>query len=154
VPKLNIPMGVDWTDAWLMKVSEVTGKPIPASLTKERGRLLDLMTDSHAWLHGKKMALYGDPDFVMGMTKILLEFGVEPTHIVCNNGSKKWKKAMEAMLAESPYGTGAKVYSGRRPVAPAQPVLHRQAGFPDRQQLRQVHPARHPAQGHRNSRYR
>jgi nitrogenase molybdenum-iron protein beta chain len=112
VPKLNIPMGVEWTDAWLMKVAEVTGKPIPASLTLERGRLLDAMTDSHAWLHGKKMALYGDPDFVMGLTKILLEFGVEPTHIVCNNGSKKWKKAMEAMLAESPYGAGAKVYPG------------------------------------------
>ena len=112
VPKLNIPMGVEWTDAWLMKVSEVTGKPIPASLTLERGRLMDMMTDSHAWLHGKKMALYGDPDFLMGLTKILMEFGVEPTHIVCNNGSKKWKKAMEALLAESPYGASAKVYPG------------------------------------------
>jgi hypothetical protein len=29
VPKLNIPMGVDWTDEFLMKVSELTGKPIP-----------------------------------------------------------------------------------------------------------------------------
>ena len=112
VPKLDIPMGVEWTDAWLMKVSEVTGKPIPASLTRERGRLLDMMTDSHAWLHGKKMALYGDPDFVMGLTKVLLEFGIEPTHIVCNNGAKRWKKAMEALLAESPYGAGAKLYPG------------------------------------------
>ena len=31
VPKLNIPMGLEWTDALLMKVSELTGKPIPAS---------------------------------------------------------------------------------------------------------------------------
>jgi nitrogenase molybdenum-iron protein beta chain len=30
VPKLNIPMGLEWTDEWLMKVSEVTGKPIPS----------------------------------------------------------------------------------------------------------------------------
>jgi nitrogenase molybdenum-iron protein beta chain len=29
IPKLNIPMGVEWTDEFLMKVSEVTGKPIP-----------------------------------------------------------------------------------------------------------------------------
>jgi nitrogenase molybdenum-iron protein beta chain len=112
VPKLNIPMGVEWTDAFLMKVSEVTGKPIPASLTLERGRLMDMMTDSHAWLHGKKMAMYGDPDFLMGLVKMLMEFGVEPTHIVCNNGSKKWKKSMEALLAESPYGASAKVYPG------------------------------------------
>ena len=40
------------------------------------------MTDSHAWLHGKKFALYGDPDFVLGMAKFLLELGAEPTHIV------------------------------------------------------------------------
>jgi nitrogenase molybdenum-iron protein beta chain len=71
VPKLEIPMGVEWTDNFLMKVSELTGKPIPESLAKERGRLVDLMSDSHAWLHGKKFALYGDPDFVMGMVKIL-----------------------------------------------------------------------------------
>ena len=112
VPKLNVPMGVEWTDAFLMKVAEVTGKPIPATLTRERGRLMDMMTDSHAWLHGKKMALYGDPDFLLGITKVLLEFGIEPTHIVCHNGSKRWKKAMEAMLAESPYGAEAKLYPG------------------------------------------
>jgi len=112
VPKLNIPMGVEWTDEFLMKVSEVTGKPIPESLAIERGRLLDMMTDSHAWLHGKKMAIYGDPDFVMGMVKLMMEFGIEPTHVVSNNGGKKWAKAMEKLLASSPYGAGAKVYAG------------------------------------------
>lgn len=112
VPKLNIPMGVEWTDEFLMKVSEVTGKPISPSLALERGRLVDMMTDSHAWLHGKKMALYGDPDFVMGMTKFLMELGIEPTHIVCNNGSKRWDKAMKKVLESSPYGAAARTYPG------------------------------------------
>ncbi len=75
VPKLNIPMGLEWTDALLMKVSELSGKPIPESLEKERGRLVDMMTDSHAWLHGKKFALYGDADFALGMTKIPVGIG-------------------------------------------------------------------------------
>lgn len=112
VPKLNIPMGVEWTDEFLMKVSEVTGKPIPASLELERGRLVDLMSDSHAWLHGKKFALYGDPDFVLGMVKILLESGAEPTHIVSHNGNKRWAKAVEKLLASSPFGVNGKVYPG------------------------------------------
>ncbi len=112
VPKLDIPMGVDGTDEFLMKVSEITGKPIPEAITKERGRLIDMMTDSHAWLHGKKMALYGDPDFTLGMTKFLLELGVEPTHIVCHNGSKRWEKAMKKMLESAPNGTSAKLYPG------------------------------------------
>ncbi|MGB0129461.1 MAG: nitrogenase molybdenum-iron protein subunit beta [Rhodocyclaceae bacterium] len=112
LPKLNVPMGLEWTDEFLMKVSELSGKAIPDSLAKERGRLVDMMTDSHTWLHGKRFALYGDPDFVMGLTKFLLELGAEPTHVLSHNGSKRWTKAMEKLLASSPYGAKAKVYTG------------------------------------------
>lgn len=113
VPKLSIPMGLEWTDEWLMKISEISGQPIPDSLAKERGRLVDMMTDSHAWLHGKKFALWGDPDFVMGMSKFIMELGAEPTHILCNNANKRWKKAMDAILAESPYGDNCEVHIGK-----------------------------------------
>jgi nitrogenase molybdenum-iron protein beta chain len=110
--QINIPMGLEWTDDFLMKVSELTGKPIPESLAKERGRLVDMMTDSHAWLHGKKLALYGDADFVLGMVKFLLELGVEPTHILCHHANKRWKKEVERVLAGSPYGKSGQVYTG------------------------------------------
>ena len=110
---INIPMGLEWTDAFLMKVSELTGKPIPASLELERGRLVDMMTDSHTWLHGKKFSLYGDADFVMGMTHFLLEMGAEPTDVLCNHANKRWKKAMDKMLSDSPYGQKTEVHIGR-----------------------------------------
>ncbi|WP_370978127.1 nitrogenase molybdenum-iron protein subunit beta [Agaribacterium sp. ZY112] len=112
-PLINIPMGLEWTDDFLMKVSEISGQEIPPSLAKERGRLVDMMTDSHSWLHGKKYALWGDPDFVMGLSKFLMELGAEPTHILCHNGNKRWKKAMEALLAESPYGQNCEVHVGK-----------------------------------------
>jgi nitrogenase molybdenum-iron protein beta chain len=110
---INIPMGLEWTDEFLMKISELTGKPIPASLELERGRLVDMMTDSHTWLHGKKFSLYGDADFVMGMTKFLLEMGAEPTDVLCNHANKRWKKAMDKMLSDSPYGQKTEVHIGR-----------------------------------------
>jgi nitrogenase molybdenum-iron protein beta chain len=113
VSAIDLPMGLEATDSFLMKVAELTGKPIPESLAKERGRLVDMMTDSHAWLHGKKFGLYGDADFVMGMTRFLLELGAEPTHILCHHANKRWKKAMEQMLAESPYGAGCSVHIGK-----------------------------------------
>ncbi|MBN2885651.1 MAG: nitrogenase molybdenum-iron protein subunit beta [Chromatiaceae bacterium] len=112
VPELNIPMGLEWTDDFLMKIAELTGKEIPESLAKERGRLVDMMTDSHTWLHGKTFALYGDADFVLGMTKFLLELGAEPTHILCHHANKRWKKAVEKVLSESPYGANGQVYIG------------------------------------------
>ncbi len=63
-------------------------------------------------LHGKKFALWGDADFVMGMTKFLLELGAEPTHILCHHANKRWRKAMEKICADSPYGVNSKVYIG------------------------------------------
>ncbi|MBK5966203.1 nitrogenase molybdenum-iron protein subunit beta [Thiocystis minor] len=109
---IEIPMGLEWTDEFLMKVSALSGKPIPESLAKERGRLVDMMTDSHTWLHGKKFALYGDADYVLGMVKFLLELGAEPTHILCNQANKRWKKEVEKVLASSPYGANGTVYIG------------------------------------------
>ena len=112
VSHINIPMGLEWTDEFLMKVSALSGKEIPESLAKERGRLVDMMTDSHTWLHGKKFALYGDADYVLGMVKFLLELGAEPTHILCHQANKRWKKEVEKVLATSPYGANGTVYVG------------------------------------------
>ncbi|MEJ2528667.1 MAG: nitrogenase molybdenum-iron protein subunit beta [Gammaproteobacteria bacterium] len=110
---IKIPMGLDWTDEFLMKVSELTGKEIPASLVRERGILVDMMTDSHTWLHGKKFGLYGDADYVMGMTKFLLELGAEPTHILVQHANKRYRKALEKILSESPYGKDCEVHIGK-----------------------------------------
>jgi nitrogenase molybdenum-iron protein beta chain len=113
VSDINIPMGLEWTDDFLMKVSELTGKPIPETLAKERGRLVDMMTDSHAWLHGKRFALYGDADFALGMTKFLLELGAEPTDVLVNHANKRYRKALEKLCADSPYGQSTQVHTGK-----------------------------------------
>jgi len=107
------PLGLAGTDAFLMTVSELTGKPIPDSLTLERGRLVDMMTDSHPWLHGKKFALWGDADFVLGMARFLMELGAEPTHLLCANANKKWQKELQSVLDASPYGASTKIYIGK-----------------------------------------
>ncbi|ABK43711.1 Mo-nitrogenase MoFe protein subunit NifK [Magnetococcus marinus MC-1] len=112
ISEINPPMGLKWTDEYLMKVSQLSGKPIPASIELERGRLVDMMTDSHSWLHGKRFSLYGDPDFVMGLTNFLLELGAEPVHVMSNNANKRWGKAMSKILKSSPYGQETEVHVG------------------------------------------
>ncbi|MBI3444747.1 MAG: nitrogenase molybdenum-iron protein subunit beta [Magnetospirillum sp.] len=109
----HYPMGVSATDALLMKLSELSGKPITESIEKERGRLVDAITDSQAYLHGKKVAVFGDPDFVYGMVSFLLEMGCEPTHCLATNGGKEWEAAMTELLASSPFGAGCKAYAGK-----------------------------------------
>jgi nitrogenase molybdenum-iron protein beta chain len=107
------PIGVGSTDQFLMTISRLTGKPIPDALAVERGRLIDAMADSHAYIHGKRLALVGDPDMLLGLISFYLELGAEPVHIVCSNGDKEFKAAAEALLAASPYGQAGKVYIGK-----------------------------------------
>jgi nitrogenase molybdenum-iron protein beta chain len=110
---IPLPMGVARTDAFLLKISELTGKPVPDSLKAERGRAVDAMTDAHQYLHGKKLAVYGDPDLLLGYVAFLLEMGATPWHVLSSKGSKKLEKELTALLETSPYGKGAKVYMGK-----------------------------------------
>jgi nitrogenase molybdenum-iron protein beta chain len=109
----NYPVGVSATDALLVKISELTGRPVPEALRQERGRLVDAYADSMNYLHGKSFAVYGDPDFVTSMARFLTELGAEPVHLLATNGSKAWAKALEAEMAASPYGQQAKVWAGK-----------------------------------------
>ncbi|WP_088285268.1 nitrogenase molybdenum-iron protein subunit beta [Ideonella sp. A 288] len=110
---LNAPVGVAGTDEFIMAVSRLTGKPVPAELELERGQLVDAMADSQAHLHGKKFAMYGDPDQLLGYARFILELGAEPTHILSTNGNEDWAVRVRALLESSPYGKGCKVYPKR-----------------------------------------
>jgi nitrogenase molybdenum-iron protein beta chain len=107
------PWGIKGTDDFLVALSEATGNPIPAEIEKERGRAVDAMTDTQAWLHGKRAALYGDPDLVLGLLQFLLEMGVEPVHILVSNSNPVFEAEAKALLDASPYGKEATVWGGK-----------------------------------------
>ncbi len=109
----NHPVGVTATDKFLMEVSRITGKPIPEELAKERGRLVDAIADSNAHIHGKKFAIYGDPDLCLGLAGFLLELGAEPTTVLATNGNQKWADKVQALFDSSPFGGNCKVYPGK-----------------------------------------
>lgn len=107
---LHYPLGVAATDDFLMQISKITGKEIGPELTLERGRLVDAMADGMSHIHGKKFAIFGDPDQVYGLAKFLMEMGAEPVVCLATNGTKHWAAKMEALFASSPFGVGCKAY--------------------------------------------
>jgi nitrogenase molybdenum-iron protein beta chain len=113
VVAFNHPIGVGATDEFLMTLSRIAGKPIAKALEQERGRLLDAMADSSAHIHGKKFAIYGDPDLCYGLAAFLLELGAEPTHVLSTNGNKAWAEKMEGLFASSPFGKNCHAYAGK-----------------------------------------
>ena len=109
----HYPLGVGGTDEFLVKISELSGKAIPEALELERGRLVDAIADSQAYLHGKTYAIFGDPDFVYAMARFVLETGGEPRHLLATNGNKAWAEKLETLLASSPFGKEGKVWAGK-----------------------------------------
>ena len=107
---MPMPFGIQKTDEFLMKLAELFGKPVPEELKAERGRAVDAMTDAHQYLHGKKFAIAGDPDYLLGIVSFLLEMGAIPYHVLCSRTTKKFEKEMKALLATSPFGATGKVY--------------------------------------------
>jgi nitrogenase molybdenum-iron protein beta chain len=71
------------------------------------------MADSGAHIHGKKFAIYGDPDLCLGLAAFLLELGAEPTHVLATNGNKAWAEKVQAVFDSSPFGKNCHVYPGK-----------------------------------------
>lgn len=97
------PIGIQGTDAFLKTLRELTGKPIPESLLQERGRLVDSLADTFHHTMMKKVAIMGDPDVVLGVTRFVLEMGMEPVALAGGTASKTFDHDVEAILAEAGY---------------------------------------------------
>jgi nitrogenase molybdenum-iron protein beta chain len=94
---MDLPIGLRATDRFIDKLHKVTGKPVPASITADRGRLLDMMTDMYQYLHGKTVALWGDPDQLLPLAEFLLDLNMVPKYIVTGTPGKKFTKRLETM---------------------------------------------------------
>ena len=110
---MPMPIGVAKTDAFLMKLGDLFGKSVPAQLKAERGRAVDAMTDAQQYIHGKKFAVYGDSDYLLGYVSFLLEMGAIPYHVLCSKGSKKLDRELQALLDASPFGKSSKIYMNK-----------------------------------------
>lgn len=91
---VNTPYGIKNTDDMLRKISEITGKDIPASLVHERGIALDALADlAHMFFANKKVAIFGHPDLVLGLAQFCMEVELEPVLLLIGDDQgRKYKK--------------------------------------------------------------
>jgi nitrogenase molybdenum-iron protein beta chain len=86
------PIGIRNTDTFLQNLKRMTGKPIPESLVRERGKAIDALTDiTHLFLAGKKVAIYGNPDLVIGLTEFCLDLEMKPVLILLGDDNIGYK---------------------------------------------------------------
>ncbi|MDR1765367.1 MAG: nitrogenase molybdenum-iron protein subunit beta [Lachnospiraceae bacterium] len=95
---LKAPIGVRFTDEFLMELQHVSKQEVPSSLETERGQLVDLLLDSHAYTFQKKVALFGDPDTVEGLTSLCLEMGLTPKYVITGTPKEDFARNVNALF--------------------------------------------------------
>lgn len=88
---LDMPIGIRNTDRFLRTLTEMTGHEIPESLIRERGKALDSMADvGHMFLADKKVAIYGNPDLVLGLAQYCREVEMKPALLLIGDDDKRY----------------------------------------------------------------
>ncbi len=94
------PVGVKNTDTLVENIAWLADKKIPAELEHERGLLLDAMVDVHHYLHGKRVAIFGDPDIVTAITRFVAEAGMKPVAVCTATAGPDFAKEIKAVAQE------------------------------------------------------
>jgi nitrogenase molybdenum-iron protein beta chain len=87
------PIGVANTDKIIRAISKLTGKKVPESLVIERGKAIDALADlAHMFFANKKVAIYGDPDLVIGLAEFCQEVELQPTLLLLGDDNQGYFK--------------------------------------------------------------
>jgi len=97
----DLPIGLQATDRFIQTLSKIGSVSVPEAINDERGRLVDVITDMHQYLYGKRVALWGDPDQLIPLAEFLADLDMKPVYIVSGTPGKAFEKRMEEILGKS-----------------------------------------------------
>jgi nitrogenase molybdenum-iron protein beta chain len=107
---LDLPIGLAATDRFVDTLHRMAGVGVPDSLTFERGQMVDIIADMHQYFYGKRVALVGDPDQLLALTKFLVSLDMAPVYLVTGTpAGKKYEKRLRAALEGVPHEVKIKV---------------------------------------------
>lgn len=96
------PIGIRNTDIFLQNLKTLTGKAIPESLVRERGIAIDALTDLvHMFLADKRVAIYGNPDLVIGLAEFCLDLEMKPVLLLLGDDNPFYEKDPRIMALKA-----------------------------------------------------
>ena len=96
---LGLPIGVSCTDAFVDALRVAGDTAVPKALERERGRLVDMVSDMSQYLYQKKVAIFGDPDHIESLVTFLVEIGMAPAIVITGTPGKKWAARIKEICA-------------------------------------------------------
>ncbi len=92
----DLPIGIQATDRFIQSLAKLGSVSVPESINDERGRLIDVITDMHQYLYGKRVALWGDPDQLIPLAEFLVDMDMNQftlfQELPVKHSKKEWKR--------------------------------------------------------------
>jgi nitrogenase molybdenum-iron protein NifN len=79
--------GLSATDALVQCLMQLSGRPVPARIRRQRSQLVDAMLDGHFHFGQQKLAIGAEPDLLWAVGSFLTEMGAELTACVTTTRS-------------------------------------------------------------------
>ncbi|MGD8401636.1 MAG: nitrogenase molybdenum-iron protein subunit beta [Bacillota bacterium] len=99
---LEIPYGLLATDRFIDALRQMAGVAVPDSINRERGRLIDVISDMQNYFYGKRVALFGDPDQLIPLCEFLVTLNMRPVYVITGTPGKRFEEKMAGVLKEIP----------------------------------------------------
>lgn len=90
---LSTPIGVSATDEYILALQSYSKNEVPYEIEEERGQLVDILIDIHPYTYYKKVAIFGDPDTVLGIAEFVMEMGMIPKYLLTGTPGEAFEKA-------------------------------------------------------------
>jgi len=124
---LDLPIGIQATDALVDCLRKTAGVSVPDSIMVERGQVVDVMTDNHQYFYGKKAAHVGDPDQLVSLAQFLTDMDMKILYVVTGTpAGAKFEERIRSFTGDATivkYGAGADMFHFHQLIKSGKPDL-------------------------------
>lgn len=99
---LNLPLGLAATDRFIDALRRMSGQEVPEAIDFERGQVVDVISDYTQYLHGRRVALAGDPDQIIPLVEFLVALDMVPAYVVTGTQGKRFEERMAELVKNVP----------------------------------------------------
>ncbi len=94
------PIGIGRTDEYILALQSFSKNEVPYELEEERGQLVDILIDIHPYTYNKKVAVFGDPDTVLGLAEFALEMGMIPKYLLTGTPGEAFEREAKELFVK------------------------------------------------------
>lgn len=95
---LELPIGINTTDRFIDAIRTYGSVEVPEEIERERGQLVDLISDMQQYFFKKRVAVVGDNDHVISMIQLLLELDMEPAYVFTGSPGNHFERRCHDLL--------------------------------------------------------